>query len=241
MSMQPSMSYTTTIDPSITPSLTLDPLLVRLVLKPRDFLESMSKNILFTEQERQLILALLENFEDEEAPQFLILFLSDILKPGIDSHEDIASLEQLMHIEEQVKTILSSILSKDTEIDVYIKKTTLQGDQDVALKLASESSREVFQKLEAQLYEMADQILQNNDTSFEKLKERQIKILQIKEILSQEFLVRHQSQVERINRLSDELFAITGQLQQQGASHQQNMEAHKQLLREYHELLNSSK
>jgi hypothetical protein len=235
------MSYTTTIDPTKTTSFTQDSLFVHLVLKPRDFLESMSKNILFTEQQRQLILALLENFEDEKAPQFLTLFLSDIVKPSIDSHEDIASLEQLMHIDEQVKRILSSILPKDTNIDSYIKKTTLQGDQDLAFKRASQSSRDLFQKLVAQLYEMADQILQNNDTSFEKLKERQIKILQIKEILSQKFLSQHQSQVERINLLSDELFAITLQVQQQGASHQQIMETHKLRLRKYYELLDSCK
>ena len=208
---------------AITKTIPQAPSLPPLRLKPdaRSFLKEMSGNPLFSTEDRQLILDLFEAFEVDDASESLVQFLTDILYPSVLANPQ----EEFLEIEGRAKKLLA-VLVPDSDVDTFIQETARKEDRELDVFSELKLILALFDRKEDELNATADQINASIEHGHEKNKERLLKVIQLKEMMSQ----LGQSQAEKVERIKRELSDISIETQRLGEAMSQNQQMHKQLL-----------
>lgn len=199
------------------------PSLPSLHLKPdvRSFLKEMSGNSLFSTEDRQLILDLFEAFEVEDASESLVQFLTDILYPAVLANPH----EEFLKIEDRVKKLLT-LLVPNKDVDTFIRETARREDRELDVFSEWKLIVALFDRKEDELYATADEINASIENGHDKRKERLLKIIQLKEMMSQQ----GHSQAEKVDRIKRDLSDISIEFQRLGEAMNQNQQMYKQLL-----------
>lgn len=211
----------------------LQPTVLRLKPDARLFLEEMGRNPLFSTEDRELILDLIEAFEEEDAPESLVQFLTDILYPAVIANPR----EEFLKIEDRAKKLLTFLVPDDIDIAVFIRETARVEDREVDVFSEWKLIDALFDRKEDELYATGDQINESIVNGHEKLKERLLKIIQLIEVMSQQ----SRSQAEKVDRIKGDLSAISIEVQQLGERRDQNQQMYKQLLERCRVLFGSRK
>lgn len=200
---------------------------------PLSFLEKMSRAPFFSEQEYLLIGDLIENFEEQDAPGFLTLFLSQVVYPRFEREETEQNLEELLNIEDELKRLLERILPEETDIDLFLEEAIRQSDLDLEVSKVTQTASRIFDEKEDLLYQGGDTINQEIEEGHERLKGRLIRLIQLMEQMSE----RGQTQMDNIDQITNALSAISGEFQKLCDRRQEGLIEYQQLLGRCNELL----
>jgi hypothetical protein len=201
------------------------------------FLQKAASNDIFSGEEKSLIHDLITNCVSETPVHLLIVFLSDILFPAIETSEDEHILTQAESINEEAKSLLKELLPVGTDIEDYINREIKKNQSDLTLLSTAQKVVELIEKKDGELCALGDRINANIDHCHETLKQRLLQIVTIKEMQSAQLIGYSNREVEKINALQEQLKRLTADYQQIGNDYKQQQIHYKKLLEQSDELV----
>lgn len=221
------MTVTLTLSP--TPSVLLRPAAAKQT--PQAFLQEALKHPLFTTEDRVLIMDLLKDITPENAIITLTLFHSDVLEPAILRTES----PELLALEDAFKEVLQGLMP-GIDIDSFLEEQVRLNDYEQSLLRTVEKMEVLFQTKLLEICQLADTICDSIDQSHEAQKTRQLKLIGLIGRINNDFNDRSNGQNDKINKLADQLAALSKELQQISQGALTNNENFKENLRKCREL-----
>lgn len=198
---------------------------------PQTFLLYALKHPAFTPEDRVLITDLLKDITPENAIVTLTLFHSDVLEPAILRTEN----PELLTLEDTFKEVLQELIPK-TDIDSFLEEQCRLNDYEQSLLRTVEKMETLFQAKLLEICQLADTICDSIDQSHEAQKARQLKLVDLIGRINKDFNDRSNGQNDKINKLADQLAALSKELQQISQGALTNNENFKENLRKCREL-----
>ncbi len=141
---------------------------------PEEFLQKQLSSPLFSIEDKELMELLISTY-NEEPSMSMAMVINDIIQPRMLNAElDEESLNHLADTENEAKKILIFLLPEKMNIDDYLDEIAFMGDEfdELQNNNSMEKLEEKLAEKTNEIYQIADQVLQQIEKAFESQEEQ---------------------------------------------------------------------